>query len=112
MRYAKFGFTPYRDAKFCGYCGRPFNDERPGSHRTKEHIIPKSMGYPNSSHGVIAACHECNRYRRDRTPDELRASALAFRNQADLLDTMADRIDELVDERGLQAPWLDKPSPH
>lgn len=55
-----------RDGFKCLYCG---------AHGSKvvlelEHIIPKSRGGLNAWDNLVASCTNCNRMKRDRTPEE------------------------------------------
>lgn len=104
------GFKVYEHTTHCEYCGREFNHDKPALRKTKEHVIPRHFVENGAAGTIIAACHSCNRKRSNLTPDELRARAMAHRNEADLLEAIGDRVDEIVEERGLHAPWLDKAS--
>lgn len=95
-------------AVHCEYCGRELDDGKPASRRTKEHIIPRVFRTNPGRLAIVAACAGCNHTRGSLTPAELRARAKALRHHGDLLEAMADRIDELVEERGLLAPWSER----
>ncbi len=53
-----------RDKGICHYC-KEFTDRRPRSPRqaTKEHVLPRSMGGPDSIDNFVLACAECNNKR-------------------------------------------------
>jgi len=53
-----------RDGYECAYCGSKKS-------LTIDHIIPKSRGGENSWTNLITCCSSCNRYKGDRTPEEL-----------------------------------------
>ena len=55
-----------RDQHSCQYCGKKFKLEK----LTIEHILPRSRGGKNSWENLVCACIDCNRKKRDRTPEE------------------------------------------
>jgi 5-methylcytosine-specific restriction endonuclease McrA len=55
-----------RDEWTCQYCGR----EHPSQELTFDHVRPRSRGGATNWHNIVAACHECNIGKRDRTPVE------------------------------------------
>jgi 5-methylcytosine-specific restriction endonuclease McrA len=55
-----------RDEYTCGYCRKKCNNGA----LTIDHIIPKSAGGQNSFTNCVAACVNCNRKKRDRTPEQ------------------------------------------
>ncbi len=55
-----------RDQNTCQYC----LNEKPAGRLELDHIIPRSRGGPNSWENLVAACHECNNRKADRTPAE------------------------------------------
>lgn len=55
-----------RDHNQCQYCGR-----RPGTAELSiDHVFPRSRGGKSSWENCVLACTECNRGKRDRTPEE------------------------------------------
>jgi len=78
------GKTLFAREPHCTYCGRPFDAEKPALRGTKEHIIPRVLKLPHahSASNIAAACVQCNSDRGNLTPDELRARADAFQEQA------------------------------
>lgn len=61
-----------RDHNQCQYCG-----VRPGtSELSIDHVFPRSRGGKSSWENCVLACMECNRRKRDRTPDEARLKLL------------------------------------
>ncbi len=86
----------------CAYCDRPFSDA-PEARRTRDHIIPKIMG--TSGHANIAeVCGACNRAKGAMTPAALRAMAASLSAASARYAGMADRVDNLIAERGLILP--------
>ena len=53
-----------RDDYTCQYCG-----ERAGKLEC-DHVIPVSRGGPNTDDNLVTACRDCNRSKRDKTPEE------------------------------------------
>lgn len=51
-----------RDNYTCGYCGR--------SATTIDHVLPRAQGGTTTWLNCVAACRECNFYKRDRTPEQ------------------------------------------
>lgn len=51
-----------RDNYTCGYCGR--------SATTIDHVVPRAQGGTTTWLNCVAACRECNAFKRDRTPDQ------------------------------------------
>lgn len=51
-----------RDNFTCMYCGE--------AGTTYDHIFPQSRGGENTWLNLVAACTDCNGYKRDRTPEE------------------------------------------
>jgi 5-methylcytosine-specific restriction endonuclease McrA len=55
-----------RDHNTCQYCG-----SKPGTAELSiDHVVPRSRGGKSSWENCVLACMECNRRKRDRTPDE------------------------------------------
>lgn len=60
----------------CVYCGKAADKIRCGcewNHETIEHIIPRSVGGPNESWNILAACAKCNFSRGVEYPISKRA---------------------------------------
>lgn len=51
-----------RDRNTCVYCGRRA--------QTIDHVLPKSRGGSDHWINLVAACHSCNGYKDNRTPEE------------------------------------------
>lgn len=56
-----------RDRHFCGYCGRFFRNE---DLLSRDHIIPRSKGGPDTWMNVVCACKKCNHKKDNQTPEE------------------------------------------
>lgn len=55
-----------RDSYTCVYCGKK------GGRLECDHVVPISRGGSNDLKNLATACHECNRDKRDKTPQEWR----------------------------------------
>lgn len=55
-----------RDHNICAYCGREFTNGA----LSRDHIIPTSNKGPNTWMNVVAACHPCNKFKDNRTPEQ------------------------------------------
>lgn len=58
----------------CWLCDEPMERRDPNSrrYRSKDHIIPLSMGGTNQWHNLMLACRECNTRRGSGCPHEFR----------------------------------------
>jgi 5-methylcytosine-specific restriction endonuclease McrA len=63
-----------RDGFACQYCGARLSLKA----GTRDHVIPRSRGGPDTLTNVVAACRECNARKDDRTPRE---AGMALRSQ-------------------------------
>lgn len=85
-----------RDKHLCAYCGH----EYPEKDLSRDHVVPRSQGGPNTWTNVVTSCHHCNKYKDDRTPQEAglellylpyapnRAEYLILKNRKILADQM------------------------
>jgi 5-methylcytosine-specific restriction endonuclease McrA len=55
-----------RDGYACQYCGERF----PATKLTLDHLIPRAQKGPSNWGNLVAACHDCNHRKGDRTPGE------------------------------------------
>lgn len=55
-----------RDHYTCQYCGKKF--ER--TNLNLDHVIPRKQGGVTSWDNVVTSCHQCNRHKGGRTPQE------------------------------------------
>lgn len=97
---------PIEEATHCAYCDREFVGGWHGSARTKDHIIPPSLGLGPlkvfaGRGNLVAACGACNGLKANMMPDAIRMHAHEHRKRARLLEQMADRVEDLIEERGL-----------
>jgi 5-methylcytosine-specific restriction endonuclease McrA len=56
-----------RDGFTCQYCGVKVTMAT----GTRDHVIPRSRGGPDTLTNVVTACRSCNVSKDDRTPDEM-----------------------------------------
>ncbi len=61
-----------RDKYRCQYCGK----KGTAFDLTLDHIVPKSKGGRSLAENLVAACHQCNNRKADRTPAEARMPLL------------------------------------
>lgn len=90
----------FSTATHCSYCEQPFDHMKPGKCRTRDHIIPRVL-MPSKRGNIEPACQTCNSLKGDKTPSALRAMADDMRERAILLDRMATKVEQLIEERGL-----------
>ncbi len=65
VRFSRFNIYS-RDRNTCQYCGRVF----PRSELNLDHVVPRSRGGTSTWENVVCSCHECNRRKGGRTPEE------------------------------------------
>lgn len=65
VRFSRFNIYS-RDRNTCQYCGKKF----PRSELNLDHVIPRSRGGKSTWENVVCSCHECNRRKGGRTPEE------------------------------------------
>jgi len=68
-----------RDHFECQYCGVRVTMKT----GTRDHVIPRSRGGPDTLTNIVAACRLCNFRKDDRTPDE---AGMTLRNRPRALD--------------------------
>ena len=73
-----------RDGHICMYCGHRFDD----GNLTRDHIIPKVQGGPDSWTNVVAACARCNHRKGGRTPEQADMELLAIPFEPNLFEFM------------------------
>lgn len=89
----------------CAYCTRELErDGAPGLRDTRDHIIPKLLG-DFGRNNTLRACADCNHLKGSRTPPEMLHLAEMLERQAVRWREMAAKVEEVVDARGLIAPW-------
>lgn len=57
-----------RDKNTCQYCGKKFSP----SELNFDHIIPRSQGGTSTWENVVCSCHQCNRKKGGKTPEQAR----------------------------------------
>lgn len=88
---ASAGSIPATDASTCPYCNRIMGHQRwHGRRPTRDHIMPKSRGGPNSPANIIMVCNVCNCDKSDMTIGEF-FGWLIERNdfRAPIIETLA-----------------------
>jgi 5-methylcytosine-specific restriction endonuclease McrA len=65
VRFSRY--TVYaRDLNTCQYCGKKLPREK----LNLDHVIPRSRGGISAWDNVVCSCHQCNRRKGGRTPEE------------------------------------------
>jgi len=59
-----------RDDYTCQYCTRHKSEFRHFEFLTRDHVLPKSKGGPNTWENLVTTCSTCNNKKGDRTPPE------------------------------------------
>ena len=65
VRFSRYNIYA-RDKLTCQYCGRRL----PRYELNLDHVIPRSRGGMSTWENVVCSCHECNRHKGGRTPQE------------------------------------------
>jgi 5-methylcytosine-specific restriction endonuclease McrA len=60
-----------RDDHQCQYCGRGANELKSREELTRDHIIPKKRGGPNTWENMVTSCSSCNHKKADLTLDQV-----------------------------------------
>ena len=60
-----------RDDFQCQYCGRGSNQLKSKEQLTRDHVIPKKRGGPNTWENVVTSCSTCNHKKADLTLDKI-----------------------------------------
>lgn len=55
-----------RDEYRCQYCG----ERKPTDELTYDHVLPRSRGGKTTWTNIVTCCHDCNREKKNRTPEE------------------------------------------
>ncbi|MBK8006817.1 MAG: HNH endonuclease [Gemmatimonadetes bacterium] len=59
-----------RDGHRCA-CGRHRRDLGPRERLTRDHLVPRARGGPDTWLNVVTACSTCNHHKDDRLAEEL-----------------------------------------
>lgn len=65
VRFSRFNIFA-RDANRCQYCGKHF----PRTELNLDHVVPRSRGGTSRWENIVCSCHDCNRHKGGRTPEE------------------------------------------
>jgi 5-methylcytosine-specific restriction endonuclease McrA len=65
VRFSRYNIYA-RDKTTCQYCGRKL----PRHELNLDHVIPRSLGGMSTWENVVCSCHECNRRKGGRTPED------------------------------------------
>jgi 5-methylcytosine-specific restriction endonuclease McrA len=71
VRFSRFNIFA-RDANTCQYCGGRFRR----SELNLDHVIPRSRGGQSLWENIVCSCHDCNRRKGGRTPEEARMTLI------------------------------------
>lgn len=63
-----------RDSYICLYCGSRFGHKV----LTRDHVIPRSRGGPDTWNNTVTACRACNMKKGARTPEQARMPLIAL----------------------------------
>jgi len=65
VRFSRYNIFA-RDRNTCQYCGTAFSRNE----LNLDHIIPRSQGGISTWENVVCSCHDCNRRKGGKTPDQ------------------------------------------
>ena len=65
VRFSRYNIYA-RDKSTCQYCGRKL----PRHELNLDHVIPRSLGGMSTWENVVCSCHECNRRKGGRIPED------------------------------------------
>ena len=72
VRFSRYNIFA-RDKNTCQYCGRRFHRQE----LNLDHIVPRSQGGTSTWENVVCSCHQCNRHKGGRTPEQARMKLIA-----------------------------------
>ncbi len=72
IRFSRYNIFA-RDRNTCQYCGEKFAR----SELNLDHVVPRSQGGTSSWENVVCSCHECNRRKGGKTPEQARMRLVA-----------------------------------
>ena len=72
IRFSRYNIFA-RDRNTCQYCGRIFSR----SELNLDHVIPRAQGGTSIWENVVCSCHECNRQKGGKTPEQARMRLIA-----------------------------------
>jgi 5-methylcytosine-specific restriction endonuclease McrA len=65
VRFSRFNIFA-RDNNTCQYCGRRL----PRTELNLDHVVPRSQGGISTWQNIVCSCHDCNRKKGGRTPEQ------------------------------------------
>lgn len=71
VRFSRYNIYA-RDKSTCQYCGRRL----PRHELNLDHVVPRSLGGTSTWENVVCSCHECNRRKGGRTPEDAEMTLL------------------------------------
>jgi len=72
VRFSRYNIFA-RDKSTCQYCGRRFSRNE----LNIDHVIPRSQGGTSTWENVVCSCHECNRKKGGKNPEQARMKLVA-----------------------------------
>jgi 5-methylcytosine-specific restriction endonuclease McrA len=72
IRFSRYNIFA-RDRNTCQYCGKKFAR----SELNLDHVVPRSQGGTSNWENVVCSCHECNRRKGGKTPEQARMRLIA-----------------------------------
>ncbi len=90
-----------RDKNTCQYCGKKF----PRADLNLDHVIPRSQGGSSSWENVVCSCHQCNRKKGGKTPEQARIKLISQPKRPAWTPPLNVSLQEIM--RKEWAPFLD-----
>lgn len=100
VRFSRYNIF-LRDKNTCQYCGRKF----PRHELNIDHVIPRSQGGTSTWENVVCSCHECNRKKGGKTPEQAKMKLIAPPRKPAWTPPLNISLKELM--RKEWAPFLD-----
>jgi 5-methylcytosine-specific restriction endonuclease McrA len=72
IRFSRYNIFA-RDKNICQYCGKKF----PRHELNLDHVIPRSQGGFSHWENVVCSCHQCNRKKGGKTPEQVKMKLIA-----------------------------------
>jgi 5-methylcytosine-specific restriction endonuclease McrA len=72
IRFSRYNIFA-RDKSLCQYCGQKF----PRHELNLDHVIPRSQGGFSAWENVVCSCHQCNRKKGGKTPEQAKMKLIA-----------------------------------
>jgi len=100
IRFSRYNIFA-RDKNTCQYCGRNF----PRHELNLDHIIPRSRGGTSTWENVVCSCHQCNRQKGGKTPEQARMRLITLPRKPAWTPPLNFSLREVI--RKEWAPFLD-----